>query len=172
LKNNFSYLKKKLKLIKIYVSDVDGVLTDGGMYYTEAGLIMKKFNVKDGMGSVQLKKNGVKTGIITSDTSLVTKIRSERLKVDYIFIGSLNKIESLKEIQLKENISAKEIAFIGDDINDIEVLKSVGFSACPKDACDEVKRIVDYVSTKKGGEGCYREIADLILKSKNLELLW
>ncbi len=172
MKNNFSYLKKKLKLIKIYVSDVDGVLTDGGMYYTEAGLIMKKFNVKDGMGSVQLKKNGVKTGIITSDTSLVTKIRSERLKVDYIFIGSLNKIESLKEIQLKENISAKEIAFIGDDINDIEVLKSVGFSACPKDACDEVKRIVDYVSTKKGGEGCYREIADLILKSKNLELLW
>lgn len=172
MKKNFSKLKKKLKQIKIYISDVDGVLTDGGMYYTEAGLVMKKFNVKDGMGSVQLKKNGVKTGIITSDTSLVTKVRSERLKVDYTFIGSLNKVESLKEILQKENISAKEIAFIGDDINDIEVLKSVGFSACPKDACDEVKKIVDYVSSKKGGEGCYREIADLILKSKNLELLW
>ncbi len=159
-------ITKKLKSIKIIATDVDGVLTDGGLYYTAEGLVMKKFNVKDGMGTRLLKEQGIKTAIITTDTSELIKIRAERIKVDYLFLGVWDKENKLKEICESENISLEYTAFIGDDVNDTGIIKEAGFSACPADAVDDIKNIVDIILTKKGGEGVFRELADLILKAQ------
>jgi YrbI family 3-deoxy-D-manno-octulosonate 8-phosphate phosphatase len=170
LKKNNSSLVSKIKKIKILLSDVDGVLTDGGMYYTVDGLVMKKFNVKDGMGTVLLKKNGFKVGVITSDTSMIAQVRSERLKLDFSYIGVMDKSIALREICEKENCSVKNIAYIGDDVNDLEIMKLVGFSACPKDAVSSVVEVSDYICKAKGGSGCLREIADLIIVNKKKEV--
>lgn len=156
-------LKNKLSKIKILLSDVDGVLTDGGMYFTENGLVMKKFNVKDGMGSVKLREKGFEVGIITTDTSPMAKIRSERLNQEHIIIGTWEKKKAAEEICSKKGLSLENIAFIGDDVNDLELLKAVGFSAAPKDAVPQILDCVDYVCKKKGGDGCFREIADMLL---------
>jgi len=155
-----------LNKIKLVITDVDGVLTDGGLYYTSDGLIMKKFNVKDGMGMRLLKDLGVKNAIITTDTSQLIKIRGERLKVDYLFLGIWDKENKLHEICASEKISTDEVAFIGDDVNDIGIINNSGFSACPSDAVEGIKDIVDLVLTQKGGDGAFRQLADLIIKAK------
>ena len=115
--------------IKIVITDVDGVLTDGGLYYTSEGLVMKKFNVKDGMGMRLLRDHGIKSAIITTDTSDLIKIRAERLKVDYLFLGIWDKENKLLEICNKENISPKNVAFIGDDVNDAGIISIAGILA-------------------------------------------
>jgi len=158
-----SKLRNKLRKIKILLSDVDGVLTDGGMYYTGEGLSFKKFNVKDGMGSVKLREIGIQVGIITTDVSPIAKVRSERLSLDYIIIGTWEKKKAAEEICSKQGLKMENVAFIGDDINDLEILDAVGFSAAPKDAVNRVLKKVDYICNKKGGEGCFREIADMLL---------
>lgn len=157
-------ISQKIKKIKVLLTDVDGVLTDGGMYYTDSGLTMKKFNVKDGMGSYILRAAGIKVGIVSSDKSEIAKVRGERLNLDFIYIGALDKKNILNEICSQNNFSYEEIAFIGDDINDKEILSTVGFSVSPKDALPEIKKIVDYISDKKGGKGVFREVAEMILK--------
>ncbi|MHC1736489.1 MAG: KdsC family phosphatase [Ignavibacteriaceae bacterium] len=162
-----SELENKLRKIKIVLTDVDGVLTDGGMYYTEEGLVMKKFNVKDGMGSLLLTKAGYKTGIISTDVNPINGIRGERLKMDFIITGTWEKLQAAKEIAASEGCLLENIAFIGDDINDVEILKEVGFSAAPRDAVSEVKSIVHYVSPLKAGEGIYREITGMLLSLNN-----
>ena len=154
----------KLKNIKLVITDVDGVLTDGGLYYTSEGLVMKKFNVKDGMGMRRLKEKGIKNAIITTDFSDLIKVRGERLKVDYLFLGIWDKENKMKEICKQENILPENVAFIGDDVNDIGIINEVGFSACPSDSVEEIKNMVNIVLTKKGGEGVFREFADLIMK--------
>ncbi|MFZ1290532.1 MAG: HAD hydrolase family protein [Melioribacteraceae bacterium] len=154
------------KKIKLVITDVDGVLTDGGLYYSSEGMIMKKFNVKDGMGTRLLKEKGIKCAIITTDTSELIRIRGERIKVDYLFLGIWDKENKMKEICKLENISPENVAFIGDDVNDIGIINEVGFSACPSDAVDEIKNIVDLILTKKGGDGVFREFADIIMKAQ------
>lgn len=163
-------LKKKLVKIKAFLTDVDGVLTDGGMYYSPEGLVMKKYFVRDGMGSVILQRSGIETGMITSDTSPIGRARAERLKFDHIYIGIRDKCEALDEICAKKDYAYQNIAFIGDDINDIEILKRAGFSAAPADAIDEVKKVVDYICAKKGGEGAYREVVDMIMKAQKKKI--
>ncbi|MFA6980812.1 MAG: HAD-IIIA family hydrolase [Ignavibacteriaceae bacterium] len=157
-------ISSKLKKIKIVLSDIDGVLTDGGMYYTEDGMVMKKFFVKDGMGTTLLKKAGLLTGVISTDVSLINKTRAERLKMDFIFLGVWEKEKTLDEICEQTKLSPQNIAFIGDDVNDLLILQKVGFAACPVDAVDEVKKFVHYKCKNKGGKGAYREVADLIIK--------
>ncbi len=152
------------KRIKLFLSDVDGVLTDGGMYYSAEGEILKKFNAKDGMGFGLLKKQGIKTGIITKERSEIVKRRCEKLNLDYCYIGIEDKREILDEIIEKERIGYDEIAYIGDDINDVEVLKIVGISFAPKDAVFEIRSIVDVIVNKNGGEGAVREAIEYILK--------
>ncbi len=161
-------ISSKLKKIKIILSDIDGVLTDGGMYYTEDGMVMKKFFVKDGMGTTLLKKAGFLTGAISTDVSLINKTRAERLKMDFIFLGVWEKEKTLEEICEQTKLSPENIAFIGDDVNDLQILQKVGFAACPVDAVDEVKKIVHYRCKNKGGKGAYREVADLLLKNFQL----
>ena len=150
--------------IKIVITDVDGVLTDGGLYYTSEGLVMKKFNVKDGMGMRLLRDHGIKSAIITTDTSDLIKIRAERLKVDYLFLGIWDKENKLLEICDKENIRPQNVAFIGDDVNDAGIISIAGISACPADAVAPVKDSVDLILTQNGGSGVFREFSDLILK--------
>jgi len=159
-------LLTKIKNIKAVLTDVDGVLTDGAMIYNEDGLILKRFNVKDGMGAALLRQAGFKTGIITTDVSLIAKTRGERLKYDFIYIGSTDKVQSLDEICASLGIGRENCAFIGDDVNDLEILKCAGFSAAPADAVPEITEVVDYICEKKGGAGAYREYADLIRKSQ------
>ncbi len=158
---------EKLKNIKLVVSDVDGVLTDGGMYFSESGLELKKFDVKDGMGFVILKRNGIKTGIITTDTSKIIDVRAKRFDPTFLVSGTWEKLTKLHEKLIELNITLEETAYIGDDINDLEILGEVGFSAAPSDAVPNVKNIVDYVCTARGGQGAFRELAEMVIKYSN-----
>ena len=160
-------LSIKLSRIKLVVTDVDGVLTDGGLYYTDEGLVMKKFQVKDGMGMRLLRLADIKNAIITTDDSELIKIRGEKLKVDYVFLGIWDKENKLLEICRTENISPENVAFIGDDVNDIGIIEAAGVSACPNDAVIEIRDRVDLILQKNGGEGVFREFSDLILKHKS-----
>lgn len=157
-------LVEKLNRISILLTDVDGVLTDGGLYYSKEGMILKRFNVKDGMGTVILRDNGYKTGLISSDSSPIMSLRGDKLQMDHIMISVLDKKAALFQLCDEFGYKPEEIAFIGDDKNDIEILKEVGFSAAANDAIDEVKKIVHYICSEKGGRGCYREVADMIYK--------
>ena len=166
-------LSGKIEKIKVVLTDVDGVLTDGGLYYTEAGQVMKKFNVKDGLGTVLLRKNGYLTGIISSDTAPLITTRGERLSMDFIIINARDKVSAVQEICKNNNLTFENVAFIGDDLNDLDILKLVGLSAAPGDAVDDITEVVDYVCGRNGGQGAYREFADLILKEKgDKKVMW
>lgn len=155
---------KKCK-IKLFLTDVDGVLTDAGMYYSAVGDEMKKFNTKDGKGIELLRNAGVKTGIITSENTQIVSNRARKLKVDYLYQGAVsNKLDIIKEICKKENIGLLDVAYIGDDINDYEALCHVGLRACPNDAVKKIKEIDGVIKlSKNGGYGVVREFAELIL---------
>jgi YrbI family 3-deoxy-D-manno-octulosonate 8-phosphate phosphatase len=159
-------LEARSKKVKLFLTDVDGVLTDAGMYYSEKGDELKKFNTRDGRGIENLRKSGIEVGIITSEDTEIVSRRAEKLKVEILYQGAKNKIEVLKEILSIHHLEKDEIAYIGDDLNDMEIMKQVGFSACPQDAQEAVKEIADYVCNIKGGEGCVREFSDLILQSR------
>ncbi|MCW7071144.1 MAG: HAD hydrolase family protein [Methanophagales archaeon] len=153
--------------IKLFAMDVDGVLTDGGMFYSEAGEVLKKFNTRDGMGIELLRKNGIIPAIITKEKSEIVLKRAEKLKVEEVYIGVEDKLEVVKRLIKKYNLSFELVAYIGDDINDIPLLKKVGLSCCPFDAVDEVKKIANYVCKTKGGEGAVREVVDIIRGDKD-----
>ncbi len=160
-------LQSKLSKIKIVVSDVDGVLTDGGLYYSAEGLAFKKFNVKDGMGVVRLKELGFLTGIISTDDSQIIKIRAQKLKMNFAITGTWDKSGKVTELCRQNNLTLENVAFIGDDVNDVDIMKIVGFCACPSDAIPEVRQIADYICTKSGGDAAFREFAELIISSVN-----
>lgn len=152
--------------IKLFLTDIDGTLTDGGMYYSETGDELKKFNTRDGMGMAKLREKGIKVGIITSEECKLNIRRAQKLKLDYLFQGKKDggKLAVAQEIAEKMGISMQEVAYIGDDINCIELLSAVGIAACPADANDKVKSIPGIiVMRKKGGEGCVREFCDKLL---------
>ena len=160
-------LSIKCKKIKLVITDVDGVLTDGGMYYSENGEAMKKFNTHDSMGMELLQKNGIQTILITRENSKIVKKRAEKIKVADVFMGVIDKESLLPQICKKFKISNSEIAYIGDDINDYNIMKKVGFAATPNDGLQKIKSKVDYVCKLKGGDGAFREVADFILNAKN-----
>ena len=164
--NNSKLIKKKCKMIKILLTDVDGVLTDGGMYYSAHGDVMKKFNAKDGMGINILRKKNIPTVIVTKEKTVIVKKWARKMNVKKVYDGVLKKELVLEKICKFFKISEKEIAFIGDDVNDLELMKKVGFSVTPKDGNNAVKKIADYITKSGGGEGAVREITDLIIKSK------
>jgi len=159
-------LSEKVKNIKILLTDSDGVLTDGGMYYSENGDELKKFNTKDGMAFQLLREKGIKTGIITGENIELVRRRAEKLKVDEIFLGVKDKIKVLDIICKKYKISYENVAYIGDDINDLEVIKKVGFGCSVADGMECVKKVAKYVTKTKGGEGAVREIAEILLNKK------
>lgn len=147
--------------IKAVISDIDGVLTDAGMYYTEGGDEMKKFSTYDGKAFELLIEKGLITGFITSENRLLNQRRAEKLNVSFIYQGIKDKLATAKQICEKYNIILQEVAYIGDDINDLELLKNVGFPICPKNAVDIVKQVPGIqIMQNKGGEGVIREVAD------------
>lgn len=152
---------KKIEKLKLLVLDVDGVMTDGGMYYTENGDQFKKYNTKDGMAIQHLAKDNFQMAIISSGfKGEMVKARAELLGIQFCYVGRDPKMEILKQHCADLGISMENVAIIGDDINDLEIIKNVGFSACPSDAVNAVKGHVDVVLTKKGGDGCVREFID------------
>lgn len=160
--------RKKEQQIKLFLSDVDGTLTDAGMYYGENGEEFKKFNTHDGKGFELLKKAGIKTGIITSENTKIVANRAKKLKVDFLYQGleHKGKLDIAKEICKELNISLDEVAYIGDDINCKELLLSVGIAACPSNALEEIKNIPNIIKlSKAGGEGAVREFVQLVLKA-------
>lgn len=159
-----NHFKSKLEKIKLLVIDVDGVMTDGGMYVSESGDEMKKFNTKDGMAILHLTKNDFQVAIISSGfKGDAVKQRAERLGIQHCSVSRTPKIETLTSICSALELNLNNVAIIGDDINDLEIIKKVGFSACPSDAVNAVKSNVDVILNKKGGEGCVRELIDFYL---------
>lgn len=158
---NVSALREKLDQVKLLVLDVDGVMTDGGMYFTEGGDQFKKFNTKDGMAILHLTKNDFQVAIISSGfRGEAVKARAEMLGIQHCHVTRESKLKILNEICSELNISLAQVAIVGDDINDQEIMRNVGVSFCPSDAVDTVKEIVDVVLSKKGGQGCVRELID------------
>ncbi len=159
--------KRRKATIKLFISDVDGTLTDAGMYYGENGEEFKKFNTHDGKGFELLRKAGIKTGIITSENTKIVENRAKKMKVDYLYQGleHKGKLEIAKEICQKENISLQEVAYIGDDINCKELLQSVGLAACPANALEEIRNIANIIQLSKcGGDGAVREFVSRVVK--------
>jgi len=151
--------------VKLFLTDVDGVLTDAGMYYSEKGDELKKFNTRDGMGLQLIKAKGIKTGIITSEDTQIVGRRFDKLKLDYLYQGKKHggKLSAALDICQKEGIDISEVAYIGDDINCLELLSNAGFPACPADADLKILSIPGIlVLSKKGGEGVVREYVEKI----------
>ena len=156
--------------IKLLLTDVDGVLTDAGMYYSENGDEIKKFNTHDGMGLQLIQQKGIKTGIITSEDTKMVERRFKKLKLDYLYQGKREggKLASALEICKKEGITLANVAYVGDDVNCLELLSNVGLAACPANALEAIKQIPGIIQlNKKGGEGCVREFTEMILKQIN-----
>ncbi len=151
-------------MIKLVLLDVDGTLTDGGIYRGNNGEELKRFNVKDGYAIVNAQKLGIEFGIITGRKSELVEIRSNELKIKYLYQGISEKTVILEEIMQKTGLEKEEIAYMGDDLNDILIMKQSGLTGAPRDAADEVIQIVDFVSGKNGGSGAVREFVEYILK--------
>ena len=160
-----SEINKIASKIEIAMFDVDGVMTDGGMIFDEKGKEYKVFNAKDGQGLVMLNKAGIKTIIITAKESYMVQKRFESLGFTRIYQGQRNKERALEEVVDEFDVKYEQIAYMGDDLPDLGVLKRVGLSSCPKDAVDEVVKTCRFVSKKDGGRGAVRELCDLILKN-------
>ena len=169
LKRKYPHNKQdesNLSAIKMFLSDCDGCLTDGGMYYSEAGDELKKFNTKDGMGISNLKNAGLITGIITGENSEAVRRRAEKLHIDEVFLGVKDKLAVAKVLCEKYNLSLDEIVYIGDDINDLELIKAVGFGCAVSNAMPIIKDAADYVTAHRGGDGAIREVTDIILSAR------
>ena len=167
-------LRRSLKRIRLFATDVDGVLTDAGMYYTESGDELKKFNTRDGMGIKLLQRAGLITALITQEETKLVARRGEKLAIPEVHQRVFDKLSRLKDIAARYQIPLQDVAYMGDDVNDLETLQAVGFSATPADGTAAVRKAVDYVCRCKGGEGAVREVVDMILavQAGSSEDLW
>ena len=163
-------LKQKIKPnlldFKALITDCDGVLTDGGMYYSEEGEALKKFNTNDGMGLKLIQGKNLYVSIVTGENTKFAIERAKKLNID-CYAGIHNKLEKIKEIAKNKNIKLSEIIYIGDDLNDLDVIKNVGYSACPNNAQIEIKKHVNYISRTTGGNGAVREIINFLIEEKD-----
>ncbi len=159
-------LSEQLAQIKLLVLDVDGILTDGGLYYTESGEIIKKFNVKDGLGIKRLIASGVEVAIISANSSEATLHRAQRLNVRHVFINEKDKLGTLKKLCIKLNIDLAQVASMGDDLSDLPVMKAVGCPMTVADAMPENIACAVHVTQKAGGQAAVREVCDRIIAAQ------
>lgn len=182
-----------MKPIRLFLSDVDGCMTDGSMYYSAQGDELKRFNVYDGMGMVMLMQHGVKCGILTSETTDIVLNRARKLGLDYLYMGVgrrkdrgevlrhapasaeaarlpfRTKLEACKDICREMGIGLDEVCYVGDDINDIDLLRETGIAACPANAVEEVRRTEGITRlARKGGDGAIRELSDRLIAEGNV----
>jgi len=153
---------------KLVLTDIDGVWTDGGMYYDQTGNEWKKFNTSDSAGILICKKLNIPVGIITGEDTEIVKRRSQKLNIEYLFQGISDKVSVAKELISELRIDWKDVAYIGDDIGDIPLLRKVGFSCAPSNAQDYIKKEVHFVTQKKGGEGAFREFVEEIFEEHGI----
>ena len=148
---------------KMFLTDCDGCMTDAGMYYSEKGDELKKFNTRDGVGFKLLRENGIITGVITGEDVALNKRRCEKLKIDVLAQGCVDKVATINRLCATYKVDPEEVVYIGDDLADRDAVKMVGLGCCPADACSSVKEAADYITRAKGGEGVIREVCEMIL---------
>ncbi|WP_367566866.1 HAD hydrolase family protein [Lacrimispora sp.] len=163
-RKGFFASQDNIPLIRMFLTDCDGCLTDGGMYYSEKGDELKKFNTRDGMGFSLLRQRGIITGIITSESVDLNRRRAEKMGLDILKVGCRDKSSMVKQLCQQYKIDLENVAYVGDDINDLEVIEMVGFGCCPANAVPVVRESADYVAETRGGEGVIREVIDKLLK--------
>ena len=156
-------IRDKIKMIKLLATDVDGTLTDGGMYYTTKGDVMKKFHARDGMGVNLLKRRNIPTILITKEMNSINKKWAKNMNIKKVYEGVREKEKLVKILCNQFKVRSGEICYIGDDVNDIELMKKIGLSACPADANYIVKKESDVILKTQGGKGALREVVDLIM---------
>jgi YrbI family 3-deoxy-D-manno-octulosonate 8-phosphate phosphatase len=156
----------KAKNIKLLLTDCDGVLTDAGVYYSSKGEEMKRFSLRDGMGVERLRKINIETGIITGENSLIVNIRARKLNINECHCGVKDKYSKFLEIIERKKINPAHVAYMGDDINDLEIMKHVGISACPSDAYSGIIEIADIKVDNKGGHGAFRDFAEILIECR------
>jgi 3-deoxy-D-manno-octulosonate 8-phosphate phosphatase (KDO 8-P phosphatase) len=149
--------------------DVDGVMTDGGLYYSAEGIELKRFHAHDGYGIVRAHEHGIRIGLISGRSSPIVEARARVLKIDDVYLDAMDKVTPFRELQKKYGFTEEQTAFLGDDLFDLPLLEIVGFSAAPANAMSGVKRRVDYVTRLAGGNGAVREVVDLILSAQGAE---
>lgn len=162
-KLDFAAFKTQLQSVKLLSLDVDGILTDGGLYYTETGGELRKFNVKDGMGMKKLREAGVEICIISASTTNAIQERGKRLGIPHVYTGAKNKIDILNKICAELNIDLSNVAHMGDDLNDLPIMEAIGTPITVADAVEAVKEQTIYITQKNGGQGAVREICDLLI---------
>ncbi len=159
-------LPRLLKKLRALVLDVDGVLTDGGMYYGPSGEGLKRFNVKDGLGLRLIGEAGLIVALISGENSEILKRRAEKLKIENVFVGVEDKLRTLKDFAAARDIALGEVAYVGDDLNDLAVLGAVALPIAVADAAPEVRKAAVWVTSRRGGEGAVREVCDRILAAR------
>ena len=157
---------KLLRKIRALVLDVDGVLTDGGMYYGPTGEGLKRFNVKDGLGLRRIREAGIDIALISGENSEIVKRRAEKLKIENVFVGVEDKLQTLKDFLGSRSIGLDEVAYVGDDLNDLEALHAVGLPIAVFDAVAPVRKAARWVTSRRGGDGAVREVCDLLLGAR------
>ncbi len=158
--------RKVFKELRLFATDVDGVLTDAGMYYGETGEELKKFNTRDGMGIKLLQAEGVIVAIITAEQTKIVARRAKKLGIGEVYQGAKDKVSVLTHLSEKLSIPFEQMAYMGDDVNDLGALQMVGYAAAPADCVDQVRQMVHYICQKNGGEGVVREVIDMILAAR------
>jgi YrbI family 3-deoxy-D-manno-octulosonate 8-phosphate phosphatase len=157
---------RMLRNVKLLIMDVDGVLTDAGMYYSESGDELKKFNTRDGHGITLLHAAGLLTAIVTRErTSIVTR-RAQKLKIQECHQGILDKLPVVKDLLARHHLTSRQACYIGDDLGDLEAMQHVALPVAVADAMPPIKKVAKYITKKKGGEGAVREVCDLILSAR------
>lgn len=164
-KRSYGQFLENLAKVKILVIDCDGVLTDAGMYYSESGEELKKFNTRDGMGLKMLRDKGIKTAIVTGEESTAVKLRSEKLKIDDLYMGVKDKKKALSDISNRYGLQPENIAYVGDDINDLPAFEMVGLKFAVNDAAISLKAKADIVLQECGGKGAVREVCNMLIDS-------
>lgn len=161
-------MNDRLRNIDLLLLDVDGVMTDGGIIYDANGLETKRFNVRDGHGIKMLQRYGIQVGIITGRTSVVVDLRARELGIELVYQGALKKLESYEDVKTRTGLEDSRIAYMGDDIIDVPVMRRVAFAAAPQDGQDEARAVAHYVAGRNGGRGAVREVCDMILKARGV----
>jgi 3-deoxy-D-manno-octulosonate 8-phosphate phosphatase (KDO 8-P phosphatase) len=161
-------MEERLGKIQLLLLDVDGVMTDGGIIYDGNGLETKVFNVKDGHGIKMLQRYGIEVGIISGRVSQVVEVRARELGIGLVYQGAEKKLATYDDVKQKTGLTDCRIAYIGDDIIDVPVMRRVGFAACPADALPDVRAVAHYMTSSAGGKGAVREVCDLILKGRGV----
>ena len=158
--------EQRARKVRLLCVDVDGVLTDAGMYYGPDGEVLKKFNTRDGMGLARLREAGVAVAIISGEDSAIVHARAAKLKIDDVFCGAANKRDAIDELCARHGLGLDEVAFIGDDLNDLPALECVGLACAVADAAEPVQSAAHYVTQRRGGDGAVREVCEFLIAAR------